>query len=118
MRILVADDDAFSRKYLKRILDKWGYEVWQLEGENPADPDEPHYVLPILGEPGPNPGNIGEQRAYWVNENTIAWAAADSSANTYTLHYAPNGGLAATDTGITGAARSRSPVIRLDCLPT
>ena len=28
------------------ILDKWDYEVWQLEGEGPI-PDEPHYVLPI-----------------------------------------------------------------------
>jgi hypothetical protein len=27
-------------------LDKWGYEVWQLEGEG-SDPDEPHYVLPV-----------------------------------------------------------------------
>ena len=51
-----------------------GFEVWQLQG---ADPENP-YVLPILGEAGPDLGNIGEQQAYWVNQDTIAWAAADS----------------------------------------
>ncbi len=66
-----------------------------------ADPENP-YILPILAEPGPNPGNIGEQRAYWVSADTIAWAAAEDNGNTYTLHYAPEGGLAATNTGITG----------------
>ena len=84
------------------VLDKWGYEVWQLEGESPVSPEEPHYVLPILGVAGPNPGNIAEQSAYWVSENTIAWASAEDSGNTYRLHYAPDGGLEATDTGITG----------------
>jgi pullulanase-type alpha-1,6-glucosidase len=85
------------------MFDPWGYEVWQLEGEGP-DPDQPHYVLPILAAAGPNPGNINEQRAYWVSQDTIAWAAAESADNTYTLNYAPEGGLAATDTGITGGA--------------
>ena len=27
-------------------FDPWGYEVWQLSGDNPSDPAEPHYVLP------------------------------------------------------------------------
>ncbi len=51
---------------------KYGYEVWQLQG---ADMENP-YILPILVTGGPNPGNIGEQRAYWVSEDTIAWEAA------------------------------------------
>jgi len=84
-------------------FDPWGYEVWQLEGEGP-NPDQPHYVLPILAEGGANPGNINEQRAYWVNEDTIAWAAADSTDKTYWLNYAPNGGLATGDNGITGGS--------------
>jgi pullulanase-type alpha-1,6-glucosidase len=85
-------------------FDPWGYEVWQLEGEGP-DPTQPHYVLPILGEAGgANPGNIDEQRAYWVNEDTIAWAAADSTSKTYWLNYAPDGGLATGDNGITGGS--------------
>jgi pullulanase-type alpha-1,6-glucosidase len=78
----------------------YGYEVWQPQG---ADPDDP-YILPILGAPGANPGNISQQQAYWVTEDTIAWAAADSSANSYTLHYAPEGGLEATDSGIAGGS--------------
>ena len=84
-------------------FDPWGYEVWQLEGEGP-DPDQPHYVLPILGTAGANPGNIDEQRAYWVNQDTIAWAAADSMDNTYTLHYASEGGLMTSDAGISGGS--------------
>ena len=84
-------------------FDPWGYEVWQLEGEGP-DPNQPHYVLPILAAAGPNLGNINEQRAYWVSENTIAWAAADSADNIYTLNYASEGGLMTSDTGITGGS--------------
>ena len=84
------------------MLDKWGYEVWQLEGEGPNHPDDPHYVLPVLGAAGANPGNINQQSAYWVDEKTIAWAAATSPNLTYSLHYAPEGGLEATADGITG----------------
>ncbi|HSH14321.1 MAG TPA: pullulanase-associated domain-containing protein, partial [Desulfurivibrionaceae bacterium] len=86
------------------VLDQWGYEVWQLEGENPADADIPHYLLPILGEPGPNPGNISEQKAYWVEANTILWSAAEVGGNSYTLHYAPEGSLATGDDGISGGS--------------
>ncbi len=82
------------------VLDQWGYEVWQLQG---ADPENP-YILPIVGEAGATPGDIGQQRAYWVDESTIAWAAAGDPSLSYQLHYAPQGGLAATDTGITGGA--------------
>jgi pullulanase-type alpha-1,6-glucosidase len=81
------------------VFDPWGYEVWQLEGEGP-DPETPHYVLPILVEAsGPIVGDITEQRAYWVDESTLAW---DSAGETYQLHYAADGGLATTDSGITG----------------
>ncbi|MEJ2558697.1 MAG: alpha-amylase family glycosyl hydrolase, partial [Anaerolineae bacterium] len=76
----------------------WGHEVWQLQG---ADPESP-YILPILGAPGPNPGNIEQQRAHWVDASTIAWEAAGDAGLTYQLHYAADGGLVATDSGITG----------------
>ena len=66
-----------------------------------ADPENP-YILPVPQVGGANAGDIGEQRAYWVAEDVIAWAAAESAANTYKLCYAPNGGLEATDGGITG----------------
>ena len=85
-------------------VDPWGYEVWQLEGERPGAPEVPHYVLPILTAAGPNSGDIDVQMAYWISEDTIAWAAGDDSNNTYKLHYAPDGGLTATDTGIIGGS--------------
>jgi pullulanase-type alpha-1,6-glucosidase len=77
-----------------------GYEVWQLQG---ADPENP-YILPVQFSGGPVAGNIGEQRAYWVSEDTIVWGAAEHPGHTYTLHYAPEGGLEATGTGITGGS--------------
>jgi hypothetical protein len=82
------------------VFDTYGFEVWQLQG---ADVENP-YILPLLITGGPNPGNIQEQRAYWVSEDTIAWDSADDPANTYRLYYAPEGGLQATDTGITGGS--------------
>jgi pullulanase-type alpha-1,6-glucosidase len=79
---------------------RWGYEVWQLQGANIEHP----YILPVLFAGGPNPGNISEQRAYWVQADTLAWDAEDDAATSYELCYAANGGLQATATGITGGA--------------
>ena len=76
-----------------------GYEVWQLQG---ADVQAP-YVLPLRGLFGGNAGNIREQRAYFVDRNTIAWAVAEDSELTFTLHAAENGGLNTTNEGITDA---------------
>ncbi len=86
------------------VFDTWGYEVWQLQADVPGTPNEPQYIYPLLGEPGANPGNINQQSAYWVDAETIAWAAAESIDNNYTLHYAPEGGLEATETGIIGGS--------------
>jgi pullulanase-type alpha-1,6-glucosidase len=77
---------------------EYGYEVWQLQA---ADPEAP-YVLPILFTGGANAGNISQQSAYWVDRSTIAWSAANESGNIYRLYYAPEGGLSATSSGITG----------------
>ena len=82
-------------------FDPWGYEVWQLSGENPSDPAEPHYVLPIVGT-GAAPGNLDEQRAYWVSEDTIAWAAAGNPSVDYALCHAATGGLTLGAAGIGG----------------
>ncbi len=80
-------------------LNSYGYEVWQLSG---ADVERP-YILPTLfGGPGANPGNLNQQRAYWLDEQTIAWPEAGDSSLTYYLVYAPDGGLSATDSGIVG----------------
>jgi pullulanase-type alpha-1,6-glucosidase len=79
----------------------WGYEVWQLSGENPSDPTQPHYVLPILGE-GAAPGDINVQQAYWVSEDTIAWAAAGDPSVDYALCHAPTGGMTLASAGIEG----------------
>jgi pullulanase len=90
------DKDPGPDQILK--FSEYGYEVWQLQA---ADPEAP-YVLPILFTGGANAGNISQQSAYWVDRNTIAWAAASEAGNVYRLYYAPEGGLAATSSGITG----------------
>ena len=41
--------------------------MWQLQAEAPDTPNEPQFIYPLLGEPGPNPGNIDQQSAYWVD---------------------------------------------------
>ena len=79
------------------VLDEWGYEVWQLSG---ADPEKP-YVYPILGE-GAAPGNIDEQRAYWVEEGSIAWSAGGDPSADYELCYALTGGMSLGALGIEG----------------
>jgi len=82
-------------------FDPWGYEVWQLEGEHPSDPANPHYVLPILGE-GAAPGDIDKQQAHWVADDTIVWAAAGDPAVTYELCSAATGGMTLGAVGVEG----------------
>ncbi len=82
-------------------FDPWGYEVWQLEGPNPSKPDEPHYVLPIIGS-GAAPGNIGEQRAHWVSGDTIVWEAGGDPSVDYSLCHAPTGGMTLGADGVVG----------------
>jgi len=89
--------DPGSDQFL--TFDPWGYEVWQLSGENPSDPATPHYVLPIVSE-GAAPGDIDEQRAHWVAEDTIVWDAATDPSVDYSLCHAPTGGMTLGAVGI------------------
>jgi pullulanase-type alpha-1,6-glucosidase len=84
-------------------FDPWGYEVWQLSGDNPSDPVEPHYVLPIVGTSAA-PGNLDEQRAYWVSEDTIAWSAAGDPGIDYSLCYSASGGMTLGAASVEGGA--------------
>ncbi|MCO5186535.1 MAG: pullulanase-type alpha-1,6-glucosidase [Anaerolineae bacterium] len=77
-------------------FDTWGFEVWQVQAADPAMP----YVYPILyGPPGPG-GDIDEQSAYWVLEDTIAW---DADSDAYELIYAAEGGMT-LDAGLINGA--------------
>ncbi|MEN8238491.1 MAG: pullulanase-type alpha-1,6-glucosidase, partial [Actinomycetota bacterium] len=79
-------------------FDEWGYEVWQLQG---ADPELP-YILPVALGGAVSKGNLSEQQAHWVSEDTIVWAQATETGATYRLHWSPDGGLALSDDGISG----------------
>ncbi len=69
-------------------LGQSGYEVWQL---TMADPEAP-YVLPIIPSASGG-GDLSKLQAHWLSEDTIAWNVTFEPANTYTLHYAPAGGM-------------------------
>ena len=75
-----------------------GYEVWQLQGADVEDP----YLLPMPAAGPVSKGNLAEQRAYWVAEDTILWPAADVAGAEYRLHHDPDGGLELTEAGVSG----------------
>jgi pullulanase-type alpha-1,6-glucosidase len=80
------------------VFDELGYEVWQL---SEADPEAP-YILPISLGGTVSEGNLSEQQAHWVSEDTIVWAAATAAGATYRLHWSPDGSLALSDDGVSG----------------
>lgn len=51
-----------------------------------------HFLtIRALGE-GAAQGNIKQQKAHWVSENTIAWDIEPAADNTYLFHYSRSGG--------------------------
>jgi hypothetical protein len=88
-------------------LDKWGYEVWQLEGTGPV-PDQPHYVLPILAAAGPNMGNIDEQRL--LGQPGYHCLGGCGKRQQYIqAALCSDGALATSATGITGGSAHAQP---------
>jgi pullulanase-type alpha-1,6-glucosidase len=64
------------------------------------------HVLTIDVTDPPLPGT-GEQRAHWVDQDTIAWpasflAGADASSLTFALHTSPDGSVEVVDGALTG----------------
>lgn len=45
-----------------------------------------------VGDSGGIQGNLAEQRAHWVSQDTIAWKIEDEPGNQYFFHYDPRGG--------------------------
>lgn len=48
--------------------------------------------------------NLATAQAVWISADTLVWPGTRASGGTYTLHRAPNGGLAVSESGVTGAA--------------
>ncbi|HMP42955.1 MAG TPA: alpha-amylase family glycosyl hydrolase, partial [Roseiflexaceae bacterium] len=83
------------------ILGETGYEIWILQNM----PGDYPYLLPV--EPGCTLGQgnaSAKQRAHWVSEQTIAWPIIASPELSYSLHYAPNGGLSVADGAVQGGS--------------
>jgi pullulanase-type alpha-1,6-glucosidase len=83
------------------LLGETGHEIWILQNM----PGDYPYLLPV--EPGCKlgQGNItAKQRAHWVSEQTIAWPIVASPELSYTLHYAPGGGMSIVNGAVQGGA--------------
>ncbi len=52
--------------------------------------------------PNPLDSNLRKQRAHWLTTDTLAWDVEHQAGMHYTLHYAPQGGLAIAQDGISG----------------
>jgi pullulanase-type alpha-1,6-glucosidase len=77
--------------------DKYGCEVWQVQG---ADPESP-YILPIV-KGAVSGGDLTLQQAHWIDRSTILWNIEPKSGYSYALHYAPDGGITLADNEIRG----------------
>ncbi|NOK63758.1 MAG: pullulanase-type alpha-1,6-glucosidase [Chloroflexi bacterium AL-W] len=79
-------------------LETYGNEIWVIQAT-------PSYLLPISSDCDTGgQGDLSKQRAHWVSEDTIAWPIEDGAANSYALHYDPDGALAIEDGVIAGGA--------------
>ena len=58
--------------------------------------------ISVGGEAGPAVGNLFFARAYWVLEDTLAWAISRIPGAEYRLYYSPTAALELTAEGITG----------------
>ncbi|MDY7077379.1 MAG: pullulanase-type alpha-1,6-glucosidase [Chloroflexota bacterium] len=76
-----------------------GYEIWLSQGSE-TQYTHPAIPLAVLGSAAV--GDLSRQQAYWVDEETIAWAIADDASSTYYLHYDADAGLTLDDNGISG----------------
>ena len=64
--------------------------------------DSSLHVLTVSASGAPR-GDLSKAKAHWVTRDTIAWNPAGFQADgSFTLHYAPNGGLALGVEGVSG----------------
>jgi pullulanase-type alpha-1,6-glucosidase len=77
--------------------DKYGCEVWQVQG---ADPENP-YILPII-RGAVSGGDLSLEQAHWIDRSTILWDIEPKPGYTYALHYAAEGGITLGDNQVQG----------------
>lgn len=81
-----------------------GYEIWQVQDDNGNQYTSEAAALAVVSQSCSNQGNISQQGAYWVTQNTIAWQPRTAGATSYKLHYASNGGMQLAKNTITGSS--------------
>lgn len=72
-----------------------GQQIWMLEGD----------CRIYASQPAISFGNLGEAKAHWLSNNTLAWPGTPASGS-YKLYYATAGGLGSAPEGVTGAEGS------------
>ena len=70
--------------------------------------DSTTHILTVSATAGPP--DITTAKAYWLSRSVIGWTEATDDTLSYALYAAPSGGLALTDTGVTGG--TTIPLVR------
>ena len=80
-----------------------GYEIWIVQNDNGTQHVHPAVAHNVIKQVCAVDGDIRQERAYWLSENTIGWQAlVDTSNAEVRLYYAHNGGLTLGEDGIGG----------------
>ena len=78
-------------------LETYGNEIWVIQAT-------PTYLLPIVSDCEVGQGDLSKQRAHWVSDDTIAWPIEGGAANSYALHYDPDGAMAIEEGVLAGGS--------------
>lgn len=81
------------------ILAEKGFEIWLIQGSAEQYTDPATAIADLNNR---SKGNLGQQKAYWVDRDTLLWDVAANAAYTFKLHYDMAAGLALTEAGVTG----------------
>lgn len=88
-------------------LSATGYEIWVVQNGNGFQYVSPAIAMNVAEQVcNTTSGDLSKQRAHWLSENTFGWEAQANPLDiaTYRLYYAPEGGIALGESGITGGS--------------
>ena len=78
-----------------------GNEIWQVQGSGKQYTDP---AIAIAEMEGKAAGDLGQQKSYWVDRDTLLWDVAATAGYTFKLHYDAAAGLALGESGVTGGS--------------
>ncbi len=87
-------------------LNSTGYEIWIVQNDDGFQHVSPAIAHNVIGQVCGGAGDITQQRAYWLSEETIGWQASAVPADIaeYRLYYDANAGITLGQAGISGGS--------------